>query len=107
MLTNGVPAGNRPTGKCVEIHHHLFDQLWNIGTRKIDAAILMAAPEAEAAAEQDANDQSDEERKGDAQDGGVEPEERKGASADDSNDEDNLDLDAPAKLISAAAADDD
>ena len=37
MLTNGVEA----KGKAMEIHHHLFDALWNIGTRKIDAAILV------------------------------------------------------------------
>ena len=33
MLTNGVPAGGPPKGKAVEIHHHLFDALWNIGNR--------------------------------------------------------------------------
>lgn len=43
MLTNGVPnAGNgRPKGKAVEIHHHLFDALWNAGNRQIDASILV------------------------------------------------------------------
>ncbi len=39
MISNGVPTGN--TGKAVEIHHYLFDALWNIGTRQIDASILM------------------------------------------------------------------
>ena len=44
MLTNGVPGGDgQPLkGKAVEIHHHLFDALWNIGTRQIDASILMS-----------------------------------------------------------------
>ena len=41
MISNGVPAGDRPKGKAVEIHHHLFDALWNIGNRKIDAQILL------------------------------------------------------------------
>lgn len=43
MLTNGVPGGGNqpPKGKAVEIHHHLFDALWNIGTRQIDASILL------------------------------------------------------------------
>ena len=43
MLTNGVPGGGNqpPKGKAVEIHHHLFDALWNIGTRQIDASILI------------------------------------------------------------------
>lgn len=39
MITNGVPENVK--GKAVEIHHHLFDALWNIGTRQIDAAILL------------------------------------------------------------------
>ena len=44
MLTNGLPGGEgQPLkGKAVEIHHHLFDALWNIGTRQIDASILMS-----------------------------------------------------------------
>lgn len=67
MLTNGVPAGDRPKGKAVEIHHHLFDMLWNSGTRKIDATILMAAPDVEGAATSDGDDHNDEEHKGDAQ----------------------------------------
>ena len=37
MLTNGVEQ----KGKAVEIHHHLFDALWNIGSRQIDAAVLV------------------------------------------------------------------
>jgi hypothetical protein len=41
MLTNGMPADKK--GKAVEIHHYLFDELWNIGTRQIDASILMAS----------------------------------------------------------------
>ena len=47
MLSNGVPANVK--GKAVEIHHHLFDALWNIGTRQIDASILLASPEEETA----------------------------------------------------------
>jgi len=39
MISNGVPTPLK--GKAVEIHHHLFDALWNIGTRQIDASILM------------------------------------------------------------------
>ena len=37
MPTNGVEQ----KGKAVEIHHHLFDALWNIGSRQIDAAVLL------------------------------------------------------------------
>ena len=37
MLTSGVEQ----KGKAVEIHHHLFDALWNIGSRQIDAAVLV------------------------------------------------------------------
>jgi len=44
MLTNGVPATNK--GKAVEIHHHLFDALWNVGTRQIDASLLLASQSA-------------------------------------------------------------
>lgn len=53
MITNGVPAGTK--GKAVEIHHYLFDELWNVGTRQIDASILLASPA----------DQSEEEKKED------------------------------------------
>lgn len=41
MISHGVPDGDRPKGKAVEIHHHLFDALWNIGNRQIDASILL------------------------------------------------------------------
>ena len=40
MISNGVPTAGK--GKAVEIHHHLFDALWNCGTRQIDASILIA-----------------------------------------------------------------
>ena len=45
-LTNGVPENVK--GKAVEIHHHLFDALWNIGTKQIDAAILLPQEQDEA-----------------------------------------------------------
>jgi len=54
MITNGVPSPTK--GKAVEIHHYLFDELWNVGTRQIDASILLASPA----------DQSEEEKKEDA-----------------------------------------
>ena len=38
-LTNGVPESIK--GKAVEMHHYLFDALWNTGNKQIDAAILL------------------------------------------------------------------
>lgn len=59
MLTNGIPAGNK--GKAVEIHHHLFDSLWNIGTRQIDASILLSSPNDEDQGEEEKKEEEDEE----------------------------------------------
>ena len=39
-LTPGVPEG-QIKGKAVEMHHYLFDGLWNLGSKQIDAAILL------------------------------------------------------------------
>ena len=59
MLTNGIPAGNK--GKAVEIHHHLFDSLWNIGTRQIDASILLTSATDEDQGEEEKKEEEDEE----------------------------------------------
>lgn len=67
MITNGVPAGNK--GKGVEIHHHLFDALWDIGTRQIDASILLASPS-------DDNDATNETQVKNAEDGDNEEEKK-------------------------------
>ena len=67
MITNGVPAGNK--GKGVEIHHHLFDALWDIGTRQIDASILLASPS-------DDNDATNETQVKNAEDGDKEEEKK-------------------------------
>ena len=59
MLTNGVPAGGPPKGKAVEIHHHLFDALWNTGTRQIDASILMKSSQTEEESEEEKKEEEE------------------------------------------------
>ena len=58
ILSNGVPAGARPKGKAVEIHHHLFDALWNVGSKQIDAAILIPQQTADGATNQGGEEES-------------------------------------------------
>lgn len=41
MLTQHVPE--RRKGKAVEVHHYLFDSMWNIGNKQFDLQILKSS----------------------------------------------------------------